>query len=78
MDLESLAAYVRYFYYDHTIASIAVGVVLIGLFCYRPKAMFKVTALLLAFVVAAYLFSQAIDMAGFGRAQKKELIHKVD
>ena len=78
MNLESLAAHIRYFYYDHTIASIAVGVVLIGLFCFRPKAMFKVAALLLAFVVAAYLFSQAIDMAGFGRTQKKEMIHKVD
>ena len=78
MDFESLATYIRYFYYDHTIASIAVGVVLVVLFCFRPKAMFKVTGLLLAFVLAAYLFSQAIDMAGSGRAQKNEMIHKVD
>jgi len=78
MNLENLATYIRQFYFDHTIAAIAVGVAVIVLFCFRPKAMLKVAGLILAFVVAAYLFSLAIDMAGSGRAQKQEMIHTVD
>jgi hypothetical protein len=40
--------------------------------------MLKVVGLILAFAVAAYLFSLAIDMAGSGRTQKKEMIRTVD
>ena len=39
MDFESLATYSRYFYYDHPIVAIALGVVVVILFFFRPKAM---------------------------------------
>ncbi len=78
MDLESLATYIRYFYHDHTIAAIALGAAVVVLFFFRPKGMLKVVGLILAFAAAAYLFSLAIDMAGSGRTQKKEMIHTVD
>jgi hypothetical protein len=78
MDLESLATHIRYFYFDHTIAAIALGAAVVVLFFFRPKGMLKVVGLILAFAVAAYLFSLAIDMAGSGRTQKKEMIRTVD
>ena len=78
IDFESLSTYAQQFYYNHTIAAIALAVVVIILFCFRPKAMLKVAGLILALAVAAYIFSLAIDMAGSGRAQKKEMIHTVE
>jgi hypothetical protein len=78
MDFENLATYIRYFYYDHPVVAIALGVSVVILFFFRPKAMLRVVGFLLIFAVAAYLFSLAIDMAGTGRTQKKEMIRTVD
>lgn len=78
MDLESLATYIQYFCHDHTIAAIALGATVVVLFFFRPKDMLKVVGLFLAFAVAAYLFSLAIDMAGSGRTLKNEMTHTVD
>jgi len=78
MTLETLVTYLRSFYYNHTIAAIAVGAAIILLVCLRPKAMLKVVGLILAFLVVAYLSSLAIDMAGSGRAPKRDMIHTAD
>ena len=51
---------------------------MVVLFFLRPKDMLKVVGLFLAFAVAAYLFSLAIDMAGSGRTLKNEMTHTVD
>jgi hypothetical protein len=77
MDLESLFGNLTDFYYSHTVVAIALGVVLLLLACFRPKAMLKTAGLLLALVVAAYFFTLFMDMAGSGRSQKKDLIETV-
>lgn len=78
MTLEAFVTYLRSFYYNHTIAAIVVGAAVILLICLRPKAMLKVAGLILAFLVVAYLSSLAIDMAGSGRAFKRDMTHTAD
>ncbi len=78
MDLNSLVIYLTDFYYRHTIVAIGLAVVLLLLACFRPKALLKTAGILLAFAVAVYFFTLAMDMAGSGRAQKKEMIQTVD
>ena len=78
MDFESVATYSRLFYYDHPVVAIALGVTVALLFFFRPKAMLRVVGLILILAVTAYLLSLAIDMAGVGRTQKKEMIRTVD
>ena len=78
IDLENLLARLIHFSSGHTTAVIALSVALPFLVCFRPKAMIKVVGLIVAFTLAAYFFSLAIDMAGTGRSQKKEMVHKVE
>ena len=59
-------------------AGIAIGVAVVLLVCLRPKAMLKVVGILLIFALAAYAFTLVVDMAGSGRSQKSEMIHKVE
>ncbi len=77
MDLENLVSRLSDFYYSHTVVAIGLGVVLLLLICFRPKAMLKTAGLLLALAVAVYFFTLFIDMAGSGRSQKKEMIQTV-
>lgn len=78
MDIESLTSLLTDFYYRHTIFAIGLAVVILLLACFRPKAMLKTAGILLAFAVAVYFFTLFMDMAGSGRAQKKEMFHTVD
>ena len=77
MDIESLVSRLTDFYYSHTIVAIALAVVVVLLICFRPKAMLKTAGIVLAFAVAVYFLTLFMDMAGSGRAQKKEMIHTV-
>lgn len=78
IDLESLFAQLTNIYYNHTIPTIAAGVVLFLLICFRPKALLKTAGIVLALAVAVYGFMLAMDMTGTGRSQKHEMIHKVE
>jgi hypothetical protein len=77
MDLASLFTLLTDFYYRHTVVAIAMGVVFLLLVCFRPKAMLKTAGLVLALAVAAYFFTQFLDMAESGRSQKKDMVETV-
>ena len=78
MDLSRIVNHIVGFYYGHTAIAIAIGVAIVLLVCFRPKAMLKVVGILLIFALAAYAFTLVVDMAGSGRSQKSEMIHKVE
>ena len=78
MDLSQIVNHIAGFYYGHTAIAIAIGVAIVLLVCFRPKAMLKVVGILLIFALAAYAFTLVVDMAGSGRSQKSEMIHKVE
>jgi len=78
IDLENLLVRLIHFSSGHTSVVIALSAVLLFLVCFRPKAMIKVVGLIAAFALAAYFFSLAVDMAGTGRSQKNEMVHKVE
>ena len=78
IDLENLLKPLIHFFSSHTTALIGLAAVLLFLVWFRPKAMLKVAGLIAAFALAAYMFSLAVDMAGTGRSQKKEMVHKVE
>jgi amino acid permease len=77
-DLNSLLAHLTNFYYSHTVAAIALAVILVLLICFRPKAMLKTAGIVLAFAVAAYFFTLFVDMAGTGQSQKTKMIHTTE
>ena len=78
IDLENLLRPLIHFSSGHTTALIGLAAVLLFLVWFRPRAMLKVAGLIAAFALAAYMFSLAVDMAGTGRSQKKEMVHKVE
>jgi hypothetical protein len=77
VDFENLLTQITSFYYSHTIAAIALVVVLLLLICFRPKAILKTGSIILALAFAVYLFTLFIDTAGTGRSHKKDMIHTV-
>jgi hypothetical protein len=77
IQFETCLRHLTNFYYTHPILAIALGVTLVLLVCFRPKAMLKMTGIVLALGVAIYFFAQFVDMAGTGRAQKKNLVETV-
>lgn len=74
---QTFLSHLTQFYYAQPILAIALGVVLIVLICFRPKAMLKLAGIVLVLGVVAYFFTQFIDVAGTGRTQKKNLIETV-
>lgn len=77
MNIEDLMRHLTNFYYSHTIVAIAMGVVILLLVCFQPKAMLKTAGILLAFFIVVYFFTLFLDMAGSGRSHKKEMIETV-
>jgi hypothetical protein len=76
--LNSLADTIVNFYYGHTYLTIGLAAVLVLLSLFRPKAMLKTAGIVVALAAAAYFFTLFIDMAGTGRSQKNEMIHKIE
>lgn len=77
MDPADLFSLLTDFYDRHTVVAIALGVVLLLLICFRPKAMLKTAGLVLVLAVGVYFFTLFVDMAGSGRSQKKDMVETV-
>lgn len=78
IDVESLTNTLAYFYYTHTYLAIGLAAAVVLLALFRPKAMLKTAGVVLALAGAVYFFTLFVDMAGSGRSQKSDMIHKVE
>ena len=72
---ELISAGINFFQTQTLIAIIIIGVLGI-LFYLKPKAMFKLVALTLAFVAVFYILSLMGDVTSTGISQKREMVDK--
>lgn len=64
------------FFQTQTLIAIIIIAVLGILFYLKPKAMFKVLAIILVFVAALYMLSLMGDVTSTGISQKREMVDK--
>ena len=58
------------------VIGIGVAVVVLALFYFRPKDMFKLLGFCLLLVVGFYLMTILVETVGSGSKQKDDMIHK--
>jgi len=61
---------------SNPIIGIGVAVVVLGLFYFRPKDMFKLLGFCLVLVVGFYLMTLLAETVGSGSKKKDEMIHR--
>jgi hypothetical protein len=61
---------------DNPVIGIGVAVVVVALFYFRPKDMFRLLGFCLVLVVGFYLMTLLVETVGSGSKKKDEMIHR--
>ena len=61
---------------NNPVIGIGVAVVILALFYFRPKDMFRLLGFCLVVVVGFYLVTLLVETVGSGSKQKDQMIHK--